>query len=154
MRRHAGKLRWAVAVVVGAFLLIQAVPYGRAHTNPTPTKDARWGDARARELFASACADCHSDHTRWRWYSKVAPASWLVQHDVDDGRGILNFSEWDRSQPALDEVLAQITGGGMPPLQYKVGHPAARLSASEKRTLAAAVGRLYATDPPAGIRGG
>jgi mono/diheme cytochrome c family protein len=154
MRRHASKIRWGVAVVIGALLLVQAVPYGRAHKNPAPTEEARWGDARARELFASACADCHSDHTRWRWYSNVAPASWLVEHDVDEGRRVLNFSEWDRAQPALDEVLSQILGGGMPPLQYKLGHPAARLSAGERRALAEALRSVYATDPPAGVRGG
>jgi Haem-binding domain len=145
LRRYA---LWTAAVGIGGLLLIQAVPYGRAHDNPTPSREARWPGARAQTLFGSACADCHSDHTDWRWYSNVAPASWLVQHDVDDARAGLNVSEWDRPQPDVSEVVAQIDSGGMPPLQYTLGHPSARLSGAERRELSAGVQALYAADPP------
>jgi len=41
-----------------------------------------------------ACFDCHSNETVWPWYSSIAPVSWLVQRDVDEGREKLNFSDW------------------------------------------------------------
>jgi mono/diheme cytochrome c family protein len=145
MRRRA---LWAAAILVGAFLLIQAVPYGRAHSNPKPSRQAAWTDPAARGVFKDACADCHSDHTNWRWYTNVAPASWLVQNDVDGGRSRFNVSEWDTPQPAVDALVQQIDGGGMPPLQYKLVHPSARLSAARKRRLVAGVRALYAADPP------
>ena len=47
-------------------------------------------------ILDRACLDCHSNQTRWPWYSNVAPVSWLVQADVDEGRRVLNFSEWTR----------------------------------------------------------
>ena len=58
----------------------------------------------------------------------MAPVSWLVQRDVDEGRGILNFSEWDKTQPDIGEVVEQVQSGEMPPLQYKLIHGGARLS--------------------------
>jgi hypothetical protein len=104
MRLFAGKARWlrwlllAGIAVIALLALAQAVPYGRAHTNPPVTKEPSWDSPRTRELASRACFDCHSNETRWRWYSNVAPVSWLVQRDVDGGRSAFNFSEWDKPQ--------------------------------------------------------
>jgi Haem-binding domain len=91
-------LRLLSRVALGAIavlLLIQLVPYGRAHNAPRATREARFPSASTQRLFDSASADCHSDHTSWPLYSNVAPVSWLVQHDVEDGRRRMNLSEWD-----------------------------------------------------------
>ena len=154
--RHWRRLLLAA---VGLFALIQLVPYGRAHDNPPPTKQAMLGTAHARQIFTDACADCHSFKTKWPWYTNVAPASWLATNDVKEGRGALNLSAWDTPQPALDEVVEKIQSGEMPPLKYKVmpNHANARLSDKEKAALIGAMRKLYATDPPAAIsyaRGG
>ena len=70
-------IRSAIAVV--ALLVIgQLVPYGRDHGNPRVTQEVRWDSARTRELAAGACFDCHSNLTEWKWYTNVAPVSWLV----------------------------------------------------------------------------
>lgn len=147
-------LRWGFLVVIGAFLLIQLVPYGRDHSNPPVTKAARWPDARSEALFKQACADCHSNRTDWRWYTNIAPASWLVQKDVDEGRSKLNFSEWNKPQPAEAEIIDQVAGGEMPPATYTIIHPGASLTAGEKRDLIVALHTLFATDPPAGTKSG
>ncbi len=123
-----------VAGVVAVAVLIQAVPYGRAHTNPPVTAEPKWDSPRTRALAVDACFACHSNQTRWPWYSSVAPVSWLTQHDVDEGRRILNFSEWDRPQRA-GEASEAVSEGSMPPWQFKVLHPEARLSDAEKRQL-------------------
>lgn len=144
-----------VGLVLGALLVVaQAVPYGRAHHNPRHSRDVRWADATTARLFAGACGDCHSDHTTWPWYSDVAPVSWLVQKDVDDGRRVFDTSRWDHPQPALGDVVEQTLGSEMPPVQYKLIHGASRLSSAERRTLAAGLRRTYAADPPAGVSGG
>ena len=83
-----------VAVLAAAFLLIQLVPYGHAHDNPPVAAEPNWDSPQTRELAQRACFDCHSNETTWPWYSNVAPVSWLVQHDVDEGREYLNFSRW------------------------------------------------------------
>jgi hypothetical protein len=134
----------AALVLVAVLLLIQLVPYGRAHTNPPVTGEPAWDSPRTRELAARACFDCHSNETRWPWYSHVAPASWLVQRDVDEGRGKLNLSAWDRSHGEGDEAAEVLAEGEMPPWFYLPLHAEARLGEPERaelqRGLAATLG--------------
>ena len=85
-----------------------------------------------------ACMDCHSNETEWPWYSNVAPVSWLVQNDVDEGRRRLNLSTGDVE---LDEMIETINEGSMPPWQYKPTHPEARLSDQERQELIRACGQ-------------
>ena len=129
-------LRAAIAVAV-PFVAIQLVPYGRDHHNPTVTADAPWPSEESRSLAVAACYDCHSNETVWPWYSNVAPMSWLVQRDVDRGRDELNFSTWPRG--ADDDLHDSVEEGEMPPRQYLLNHPEARLSDAEKATLVAAL---------------
>ena len=148
---------FAVLGLVALFLLIQLVPFGREHSNPPVTRAAVFSDPKARQIVAASCNDCHSNLTRWPWYTKVAPASWLVQHDVDEGRSKMNLSEWDKPQPALDEVIRQIKPGGeMPPWKYTVmpHHADARLSDADRATLVRAFRELYAREPPGAIKAG
>jgi mono/diheme cytochrome c family protein len=140
--------------LVALLLLIQLVPYGRAHDNPPVTKEAAL-PAAAQRVMATSCGDCHSNLTTWPGYSNVAPVSWLVQHDVDEGRDHLNFSEWDKPQPGVDKVIEKIQSGDMPPTKYTIPHPGATLNDSQKATLIAGMRQLYQTDPPPqGQRGG
>ncbi len=141
-------VRYAVLGGLGLTVLIQLVPYGRDHSNPPVSKAARWTDPTGEQLAQQSCYDCHSNLTEWRWYSNIAPMSWLIQRDVDEGRGVLNFSEWNRAQPDLGELLDQVSSGEMPPIQYTLIHPSAGLSTTEKSQLAHALTRLYGSDPP------
>jgi mono/diheme cytochrome c family protein len=153
MRR--GKLLTRILLgVVALLLVIQLVPYGRSHANPPVTRSPHWDSARTAQLVAGACQDCHSNLTNWRWYSNVAPASWLIQNDVDGGRRKLNFSRWDQPQPSVAQVVRQIRDGSMPPLQYKPLHPAARLSKAQREALARGIEATYQADPPPIRRGG
>jgi hypothetical protein len=118
------------------FLLFQLVPYGKNHANPLVVAEPNWDSPRTRELAQRACFDCHSNETTWPWYSSVAPMSWLVQRDVDEGRQHLNFSDWGRvNSRRLRELNEVILEGSMPPLQYTILHPNASLSAAEKQEL-------------------
>lgn len=148
--------RWlglgAVGLVV-LFGLIQLVPFGHAG-NPPVTRAARWPSADARSLAESACYDCHSNLTRRWWATRIAPASWLAQNDVNGGREHLNFSEWDGRQPDLDEAVRAVESGSMPPLQYKLVHSDARLAQEERQRLVEGLKALYAADPPAETRDG
>jgi mono/diheme cytochrome c family protein len=146
---RAHPIRLAVVAVAALALLIQAAPYGHAHSNPPVTKAAHWPRGPGEQLAEGSCYDCHSNLTHWRWYSNVAPFSWLVQHDVEDGRAILDFSEWDRGQPSLDELSGVVSTGQMPPTKYTLVHPSAKLTPSEREALVTALAGLYAKDPPA-----
>lgn len=80
-----------------------------------------------------ACFDCHSLETRWPWYSALPVASWLIEHDVEDGRRQINFSRWaeynafDRADK-LDKMCEMATSRTMPLRPYRLLHPEARLS--------------------------
>lgn len=134
--------------IVGVLMLIQFVPYGRSHENPFVPRPVHWDSARTKDLFTQACQDCHSNLTNWRWYDSIAPGSWLVQHDVEDGRRRLNVSEWSQPQPDVHEVERAILGGDMPPLQYKIVHSGGRLSQAERRDLARGMAATYKKDAP------
>ena len=84
-------------------------------------------------IFERSCQDCHSEATRYPWYSYVAPASWLIASDVARGRKHLNFSRWNeyslvRRMRSLSEIANQVKDGEMPLRQYTLLHPGARLS--------------------------
>jgi len=128
----------AVLTMIGvvAFLIIQLVPYGRDHANPPVVSEPKWDSSQTRMLAERACFDCHSNQTTWPWYSNAAPASWLVYRDVVEGRRRMNFSDWQHQRlEEPGEIGAAIDEGEMPPLQYILMHPSARLSAGEKEQL-------------------
>ena len=91
-----------------------------------------------------ACGDCHSNQTTWPWYSWVAPASWLVQHHVDEAREHLDFAEFDRPQRDADEAAEaaeEVEEGEMPLPNYLWLHPEARLDDQERGDLIAGLER-------------
>jgi hypothetical protein len=126
---RAGLGLFAVAV------LLQLVPYGRDHTNPPVTREAPWPDGRARELATAACYDCHSNQTRWPPQSFVAPFSWLLARDVEQGRAALNFSTWDEDDGEADDAAEAVANAEMPPRRYLLAHPDAALSETDRQVL-------------------
>ena len=123
-------------LLVMAFVAIQFVPYGRDHVNPPAGAEPTWDSADTRALAKKACFDCHSNETEWPAYSNVAPVSWLIQHDVSEGRALLNFSEWQRPQEEANEAAEEVLEGEMPIRLYQLMHAHARLSAAERERLA------------------
>lgn len=90
-------------------------------------------DHRTWDLIERSCRDCHSEATRYPWYSYIAPLSVLINKDVREGREHLNFSRWAeypfvRRQRALSEIANQVKDGEMPPAPYTFVHKDAKLS--------------------------
>lgn len=126
----------SVLALLGLFVLAQVIRPAR--TNPPEEPRLRLEavvpvDATVGRVLDRACADCHSNRTVWPWYSGVAPVSWLVIHDVDEGRSTLNLSTWGAA-PApqqakqLGEICEDVREGEMPPATYRWMHPEARLT--------------------------
>lgn len=133
-------VQYGLMGLVGLFVLIQLVPYGRSHTNPAVVLEPNWDSPETRALADRACLDCHSNETVWPWYSNIAPVSWLVQHDVDEARGVLNFSDWGTGRLfARGELMRELNDvmeeGEMPPAQYMPTHPEANLTDAEREQL-------------------
>jgi len=141
-------LRLSLLVLAGLLVLIQFVPYGRDHTNPPVTAEPEWDSPRTLELATGSCFDCHSNETQWPWYTNVAPMSWLVQRDVDEGRETMNFSTWDRPQPEADGFFEVIEEGEMPPSKYTLIHSGAKLDDAERQELIDGLRATFAASPP------
>ena len=134
----------AVLTIVGLSVFMQFVPYGRDHTNPEVLSKPKWDSPRTKELFMRACGDCHSNETKWPWYSSIAPASWLVTYDVDEGREHFNVSMWGvQKENEGDEAAKEVREGEMPPFGYLLAHPEARLDEAEKRELIGGLVRTF-----------
>jgi hypothetical protein len=115
--------------------VIQFLPIGAGKHNPDVVQEVQWDSDRTKDLVRRACYDCHSNETHWPWYSYVAPISWLVEHDVHEGREHLNFSEWNRKQKHADEAAHEVEEGEMPLQIYTLLHPGARLEGAAKEHL-------------------
>ena len=132
---------------------IQLVPVPRE--NPPVVAPVSVPDD-VQTVLENSCYDCHSNLTEWPWYSRVAPASWLVYRDVKKGRDELNFSEWGdyserRRNRKLEEVEELVTDKKMPLKIYLPLHPEARLSVADMETLIdwSRAARASGDSPPA-----
>lgn len=130
----------AVAVIAG----IQFVPYGKDHANPPVLSQPQWDSPRTQQLFNGACADCHSNETRYPWYSNVAPVSWLVARDIDEGREHFNISTLGtQAKNEAKEAAKEVREGEMPMWIYTLTHPEARLSETEKQELISGLEKTF-----------
>ena len=141
--------RWLLVTLGGAlvlFLLIQLVPY--RVDNPAVIREPSWDAPETRALAVAACFDCHSNESDPLWFERIAPVSWLITKDVEDGREELNFSEWGTAGQGdkSDEAAEVVREGEMPPGKYTwLGlHGDARLSRDERARLADGLARTIA----------
>ena len=89
-----------------------------------------------RVLAVRACFDCHSSETVWPWYSKIAPASWLLSKDVTEARNVFSFSSWKSGDISPERAARVVREREMPPSRYLMLHPEARLADAEIEALA------------------
>jgi cytochrome c len=144
-----GRIRkaWTAAAAAGAVLfgLGFVHPFGdpRAETprgNGALLEAAKM-PAETKSVLREKCADCHSSETRWPLYARVAPGSWLIEHDVVEARGKMDLSRWNNVPAATQEkwvieIAEQAKRGKMPPVQYAMLHRNAKLTEDERRLLA------------------
>ncbi len=130
-------LRIAIIVIIVILIGIQFVPVSK--TNPPVSGEIK-APTEVMEILRTSCYDCHSNESEWPWYSNIAPVSWLVVNDVNEGREHMNFSEWqsyseeDKAE-GIEEVWEEIEEGEMPLWFYLPLHPEARLSYDQKETI-------------------
>ena len=126
----------AIGVIV-IFIVLQLIPINQ--TNPPIIQTAEMPDD-VEAIMRESCFDCHSNETRWPWYSRIAPGSFLITYDVMEGREHLNFSEFAGmdafdSSDVADEIIEVLENGEMPVAPYLILHPSASLSDSETEIL-------------------
>lgn len=135
--------RWFLVALAALLVAAQFVPVRRTNPPSDPQRDIT-AHVAVPPVVASAldrsCRDCHAHRTRWPWYSRVAPVSWMVVDDVNSGRRHLNLSEWaeydgNKAAEKLKDVCDEITSGEMPDFKYTLLHRDARLSDSEVQAI-------------------
>lgn len=136
-------LKWFGVTAICALIALQFIRPAR--TNPavdqSQTIQAHLQmPPHVAAILGRSCQDCHSNTTRWPWYSNVAPLSWWVVEHVDDGRRHLNLSEWGRydkrrAGDKLEEICDEVKSGAMPLQSYTRIHWSAKLSPADIKTL-------------------
>src|SRR5579884_867516 len=87
-------LKRTILTLVVLFVAIQFVRPPRTNPPINPNLEISAVHPLAPEvesIFTRSCNDCHSNRTVWPWYSGVAPSSWLVAGDVNEGRSKMNL---------------------------------------------------------------
>ena len=135
--------RWLLLIGAVVFVVVQFIR--PAKTNPVMDQSLALEshlqvDPKVAAILDRSCADCHSNKTRWPWYSNVAPVSWFVIDHVNEGRGNLNFSEWgtydaDQRRDLLHDICAEVKQGSMPLSSYTPLHPGSALTGDDIRTI-------------------
>ena len=134
------KWKWFVFAGLGVFAGLQL--FNPPHANPPVQNDfiaATHPPASVAASLRAACYDCHSRETRWPLYSRIAPVSWLIASDVNEGREHLDFSDWP-ADPAhaakqLDRVNEVVDYKEMPLKKYTLLHGDARLSEAQRKEI-------------------
>ena len=91
-------------------------------------------------ILAKACNDCHSNNTRYPWYSHIQPVHWWMNNHVKDGKRHLNFDEYSNKTlrfqyHKMEEIAEEIEEEEMPLDSYTWMHREAKLTETEKKEL-------------------
>ena len=130
-------------VLLAVLLLIQLVrpqknisltPAGKAFVDTFQVSE------QVNAILAVSCYDCHSNNTKYPWYSEIQPMAWLMDKHVKDGKEKLNFDELPSYGPRklnskFTQITKQVEQGKMPLNSYLWMHGGARLSNEDKKLL-------------------
>ena len=132
-------LKIMLLILIGVFLFMSILPYGKRENPQSDPKLALQAPENVQKIFKRSCYDCHSNHTKWPWYSYVFPLSWSVMDHVKNGRRALNFDEWkkydEQKRAELKDAIAQKSGVTMPLKAYLWFHNDAKLSKEDIQTI-------------------
>ena len=141
-------------VTLGFLVVVVAAQLIRPNRTNPPTDEGRTllaqvGTASGLVVVLDrSCGDCHSNNTVWPWYTEIAPLSWLMAYAVNEGRKVMNFSEWtaygaDQQQTLLAQSCGAASQGTMPGA-YTWVRPATKLSAQDIEVICAAPAQHHA----------
>lgn len=132
-----------LVILLIAFVIIQFFRIDKTNPTPTPQMDfltIKNTPESTAKLIRNGCYDCHSNETKYPWYSNIQPIAWFLQSHFDEGRKELNFSNFATYEPKrqahkLYEAAEMVQSGKMPLDSYVLGHPEAKFTEAEKKEL-------------------
>jgi Haem-binding domain len=121
-----------VLIALSVFLVVIQI-FQPSRTNPpvVSSKSLPFHVQVPPEVYSAlmrSCGDCHSNQTRWPLYSHVAPLSWVITDDVNEGRIHMNLQDWEAltdpktANDRLVDICPEIRLKGMPPFSYRLAH--------------------------------
>ncbi len=141
MKRAVSKI---ITVVIVLLIVIQFYQPRKNISNGMSKNDLIAVDsampADVKNILTNSCYNCHSDNTHYYWYDKIAPASWLVEHDIRNAQKHLNFSDWGtydalKKVTLLTDIHDEVESKDMPLKIYLIMHHKAALSESERNVV-------------------
>ena len=130
-------VRILAGLLIAVLVILQFVPVERS--NPPSSMEIP-APEKIKSILERSCFDCHSNSTRWPWYSRIAPVSWLISGHVKEARQEFNLSTWDRydvkkQAHILEKMAEEVREGKMPLKSYELLHPKSKLEDEEKKRL-------------------
>jgi Haem-binding domain len=103
--------------------------------NDITTKYAVPADVMAS--LQTSCYDCHSNNTKYPWYSHIQPVAWWLSDHIEDGKKEINFNEFAvysprRQYKKFREISTQLEEDEMPLKSYTIIHGDAKLTKEQK----------------------
>ena len=103
--------------------------------------------ADVKSIMVKACNDCHSNNTRYPWYSYIQPVHWWLNGHINKAKKALNFDDFTNrplrfQYHRMDDITDEIKKGDMPLHSYLWIHKDAILSQEEKNKLIAWTGSV------------
>ncbi len=136
MRRVIVVFSGIAVLVVLSLALALIHPFGDPRANTTVATDAPGTilmehalmPVEVRSVLREKCSDCHSTQTRWPWYGRFAPVSWLLEYDIREAQEQMNLSQWESlSDEDILRLRVEVAGVArahiMPPWRYLLLHP-------------------------------
>jgi len=138
--KHVKKIAIALLVV---FVGIQFIPTTLNQNNNVSVSDFLVVYNVPEEIenkIRVSCYDCHSDNTKYPWYSKIQPGALIMENHIKKGKEELNFSSFGdysgrRKKSKLKSIISQIRDDEMPISSYTLLHRDAKLSENNKRLI-------------------
>jgi hypothetical protein len=126
-------------ILILLLLITQFIPINRENPETVPNNELK-ANSEVTAILKKSCYDCHSNNTSWPWYSYISPIKFLVEHDVEEGRSEMNFSEWNsysakKQKHKLKEIIEEIEEGEMPMPVYLITNSEAKVTEDELNTL-------------------
>lgn len=136
-------IKYIFYILVIIFIVIQFFRPDKFSSNEITNEDITKNmqiNENVMNILNCACMDCHSNKTKWPWYSNIAPVSWFVTHHVNEGREEMNFSTWSKypkgkQEKKLLEICEMVTENEMPLTSYTILHSNAKLTQEDKDIL-------------------
>lgn len=136
-------MKKVLVVLVVAFVIMQFFRIDKTNPAPTPGMDflnIKKTPESTAKLIRNGCYDCHSNESKYPWYSNIQPVAWFLKDHIDEGRKELNFSTFATYEPKrqahkLEEAAELVENGEMPLESYLLMHPEAKFTDAEKKEM-------------------